>query len=141
MNRGGGLRRCDSPPLNNKSKGENTMKVFTVSFILASAFALSACATNPETGESEFSIGGAVSSVVEKFQSVPDDVKAGSLDAIAWILGATGVGGVGAVLAQKGANYYRNRAAQKRGSTADADATATELASGADIEGTDAGKV
>lgn len=111
---------------------------FTVSFIIAFVVALTACATNPETGESEFVLGDAVASVVEKFQSVPDEVKAGSLDAIAWLLGATGVGGVGALLAQKGANYYRNRAAASK--LTEPDTSSTEVANTEAVE-QDVGKV
>lgn len=121
------------------------MKVFGISFsigfIISFIFALTACATNPETGESEFIFGDAVACVVDKFQAVPDEVKAGSLDAIAWVLGATGVGGVGAILAQKGANYYRNRAASKRAVPNVGDETSTVADVSSDEHEPSAGKV
>lgn len=78
--------------------------------LLIAALVEVGCVANPQTGESEFAPVEAVKVAVAKIQEIPDETKASFLEAFAWLLGATGVGGGVAVLAQKGAAYYRNKA-------------------------------
>lgn len=87
------------------------MKWFNV--LLIAALVEVGCVANPETGEHEFAPVEAVKVAVAKVREIPDETKASILESLAWLLGATGVGGGVVVLAQRGASYYRNKAASK----------------------------
>ncbi len=79
----------------------------------------SGCVTGAD-GESTFAPIAALQQGVDKLGAIPDDTKASVLEAIAMLLGATGVGGGAAILASKGAAYYRNRGKRSAESVSDA---------------------
>lgn len=84
-------------------------KLFCRTFLAAvPLLLLSGCVTGAD-GECTFAPIAALQEGVEKLSSIPDEAKASALEALAWLLGATGVGGGAAVLLQKGASYYRSR--------------------------------
>lgn len=72
------------------------------------ALIVSGCVSGAD-GESTFAPIEALQQGIDKLSAVPDDTKASVLEAVAFLLGATGVGGGAAILASKGAAYYRNR--------------------------------
>lgn len=84
-------------------------------FFIASLFAFFevGCVNDPATGKSKFQPIEAAKIVMDKVDEIPDETKASALEALAWLLGATGVGGGAGMLISRGASYYRNRAIAK----------------------------
>lgn len=80
-------------------------------FLLVCALFETGCVTDTATGEKKFKPLEAAKVVIGKVDEIPDETKASALEALAWLLGATGFGGGAAVLLSRGANYYRNKAA------------------------------
>lgn len=81
--------------------------------IFGIALLASGCVTT-EGGGLEFAPCEAVANAVEALGSVPDDTKATALEGLAWLLSFTGAGAIAVPLLSKVANYYRNRADNKK---------------------------